>query len=66
LEEADFPAVILANLRAMLITLLRAQFQQKSSLSNQFWDTFIGVATGAACCGTFVEEDIDLLVTSYG
>jgi hypothetical protein len=33
-------------------------------LSSRFYDSSTGAATGAARCGSFVEEDFGLLVTS--
>jgi hypothetical protein len=35
-------------------------------LSKWFYDTSIGVATGAARCGSFVGGSFDLLVARYG
>jgi hypothetical protein len=37
-----------------------------TQLSKWFCDTFTGAATGAARCGSFVEEGFCFLVASYG
>jgi hypothetical protein len=35
-------------------------------LLKQFYDTFTGAATGAACYASFIGETFGLLVASYG
>jgi hypothetical protein len=37
-----------------------------AKLSNWFYDTSTGAATGAVHCGSFVVEGFDPLVASYG
>jgi hypothetical protein len=61
-----------ANHNMYCVKLIKALYILKQSgrmwhnMSKWFYDTFTGVATGAAPCGSFVGEGFGLLVASSG